>query len=76
MKAVGSGGERLALDGDIVGEGDSGVLVGTGTPGLAVGNNFAEDFAAADQRRVVGDGDVGETDTLRYAAVLADAGQN
>src|ERR1700676_1574632 len=76
VQGVGAGGERLAFDGDIIGERDGGVFVGPGAPDLAVGNDFTEDFAADDEGGVIGDGDVGEADALRDVAVLADARKN
>ena len=47
VEAVGAGGERLAFNAHVVGEGDDSVFVGTGAPDLAVRDHFAEELPAA-----------------------------
>src|SRR5262249_32750357 len=73
VQAISARRKRLAFHRDVVGERDGRILVRASAPDLAVGNDFAPNFATADRRPVVVDGDVRQADSLRDASPLAAA---
>ncbi len=75
MQAVVAFGQRLAFHGDGVAEFDGRVFVGSGAPHFSVGLNAADHLASFDQRAVVANGDVGDSDPLRNLRALAGARQ-
>jgi len=72
VQAVGAGGQRVAFDGDVVGERDSGVFVSARAPDLAERNGLAPDFASAHERPAIVNGDIGQPDALRGNGALAE----
>ena len=71
MQSVGTLGQGLALDGHRIRELDGRIFVGAGTPHLAVGHEAAPHFALIDQRAVIVEGDIGNSNSLRYHGMLA-----
>src|SRR5712671_8175536 len=75
MQAVSASIEWLAVNRNRIAERNRGVLIGSGTPDLAVGNQGVPDFAIVYQRAMIGDCDVGYSDTLGDFRALARARQ-
>src|SRR5579871_23449 len=76
MQTVCAGILLCAFDGDICGEGNRCVLVCASAPDFVVWNGVSPEFAAANQGRVVVDGDVGEADALGDYRVLTKRWKN
>ena len=73
VQSIGPRRQRLSFDGNVIGENDGCVFIGTRAPDFSIGHGLAPDFAAADRRPVIGDGDVAQANPLRYRGTLADA---
>jgi hypothetical protein len=70
METANALGERLTSNADRICEGDGGVLIGSGAPDFAVRHELTPNLSTFDQRPMVADGNVGDSDPLRHRCML------